>query len=54
MAEIRGLSLTVTVKVRLTVLLWFCPSLTVTVIMAVPLVPAPGAKLKLPTGLGLL
>ena len=45
---------TVTVKVRLTVLLSAWPSLTVTVIVATPLALAAGVKLKLPVAFGLV
>ena len=48
MAEIRGNGLTVTVKVREKVLPWLWPSLTVTVMTAVPLVPKVGAQFKVP------
>ena len=53
MAEIEGLSLTVTVKLRVAVLFWLCPSLTVTVMRAVPFVPGVGVKLNEPVAAGL-
>ena len=46
--------LTVTAKVRLTVLFWLAPSLTVTVILAEPLALAAGVKLRTPEVLGLV
>src|SRR5438046_2558154 len=45
--------LTVTVKVRLMTLLLLCPSLTVTVMRAIPLASVAGAKVKLPVLPGL-
>ena len=44
---------TVTAKLRLTVLLAVCPSLIVTVIVALPLALATGVNCKLPVGFGL-
>ena len=46
--------LTVTVKVRDTVLLWLWPSFTVTVINALPLALATGVKVSVPVAFGLV
>ena len=45
---------TVTVKARLMLLFWLAPSLTVTVITAVPLALCSGAKLRVPLLPGLV
>src|SRR4051812_15708708 len=45
---------TVTVKLRVKMLLAFCPSLTVTVMALVPKAPAIGVKVKDPNALGLV
>src|SRR4051812_9494732 len=52
-SETTGAAFTVTVNVRETTLLRVCPSLTLTVMVAAPLVPAAGVKVGEPVELGL-
>lgn len=46
--------LTVTLNVFVTVLLWLCPSFTVTEMTAVPLALATGVKVRVPVAFGLV